>query len=92
MIFFWKGFGILVPLIWFAAALIVSYLVGPPYYEIHGWPKLVAGLVAAVVIGWAGSKLNENRPQGNRHSFFFLDMEIWALISVIGGIVLAVKS
>ena len=92
MIFFWRGYGFLVPVIWIAVLLIVPGMVGEGYYEHHGWPKFLAGLVAAVAIGWAGAKLNASRPQGNKHAFFFLNMEIWALISFVAGIVLAVKA
>jgi len=35
MIFFWRGYGFLVPVIWIAVLLIVSGMVGEGYYEHH---------------------------------------------------------
>lgn len=91
MLFFWRGLGFLVPLVWVASLLITSGLVGERYYEAHGWPKLLAGLLAAVATGILGARLNKDRSGSNTHTFFFLNMEIWALISVVIGIWLAAK-
>jgi hypothetical protein len=92
MLIVWRGFGILVPLMMAGSMLLAMALFGGHTYEQHGWPKLLAFLMAAIAIGWAGSKLNRNRPSGSTHSFFFIDMEVWAIISVIIGVVLAVRS
>jgi hypothetical protein len=89
MLIIWRGLGFLVPVIWLASAVLTNVLVGGVTYEHNGWPKFVAGLVAALVIGWAGGKLNAHRASGGTHTFFFLNMEVWAWISLFFGIILA---
>jgi hypothetical protein len=50
------------------------------YYQAHGWPKFVAGLVAGLLVPWMESRLNRNRPSGINHTFFFIPVEMWGLI------------
>jgi hypothetical protein len=90
MIFIWRGFGFLVPVMLIGFPVLAAELFGENTYEQHAWPKLLAFVAAAIAILLAGDKLNRNRPSGNTHTFFFLDMEVWALISVVIGIVAAV--
>jgi hypothetical protein len=89
MLIIWRGLGFLVPVIWLASTLVTYMVLGNGTYEHNGWPKFVAGLFAALGIGWAGVKLNEQRAAGDTHTFFFLNMEVWAFIALGFGIFLA---
>jgi hypothetical protein len=79
----WRGYGFLMPLIWLAGLLATYGLVGHQTYESHAWPKVLAGIVTAIAIGWTGATLNQNRPAGNKHTFFFMNMEAWAVVSLV---------
>jgi len=89
MLIIWRGLGFLVPVIWLASTLVTYMVLGNGTYEHNGWPKFVAGLVAALAIGWAGVKLNGQRTAGDTHTFFFLSMEVWAFIALGFGVFLA---
>jgi hypothetical protein len=86
----WKGFGFLVPLIWAGALVLTEVMIGEQTYEHNGWPKFVACLVGAIGIAVAGGLLNQGRAPGDTHTFFFVDMRVWALISVALGIYLSI--
>jgi hypothetical protein len=88
----WRGFGFLVPVIWVAGLVLTEMMIGEQTYEHHGWPKFVACLVGAIGIAIAGGLLNQDRAPGNTHTFFFVDMRVWALVSVAAGIFLAMGS
>ena len=48
MLIIWRGLGFLVPLIGIAALLAPQSVIGNGYYQSHGWPKFVAGVVVEV--------------------------------------------
>jgi hypothetical protein len=59
MIFFWSGWGFLVPIIlivcFVATNGIVDAILGEKYYNTNGWPKLLAALLTAflfLIAGW----------------------------------------
>jgi hypothetical protein len=92
----WKGLGFLVPVIAFACFLLMDFLTGrvdETYYSNHAWPMIVAGLLAAAIIGPLGWWLNRrpgrtlrDEATGERvtlrsaHSLFWVPMEYWAII------------
>ena len=70
------------------------------YYQAHGWPKLVAFAVAAVIVGIVGRWLNRRQGKvlidpetgrevvvGRGNTFFFIPMEYWAPILLVLGII-----
>jgi hypothetical protein len=104
----WSGLGFLVAIIAFACLFMSELFVenafhDDQYYQTHGWPKLVAMLVAAGLVWLLGNYLNKK--QGKRlvdpatgkdvvlkpnHSLFFIRMEYWAAILLVLGIALAI--
>jgi drug/metabolite transporter (DMT)-like permease len=58
-----------------------------PHSPYNGVPLLIASLVAAAILWPLGSRLNR---AATRHSLFFIPMQYWAPILVVGGIVLAI--
>jgi hypothetical protein len=50
MLIIWRGLGFLVPLIGIGALLATQSVIGNAYYDSHGWPKFVAGLVAGLLV------------------------------------------
>ena len=87
MLIIWRGLGFLVPLIGIGALLATQSVIGNGYYDSHGWPKFVAGLVAGLLVLLAGCGLNKDRPSGNNHTFFFIPVEAWGVIIFVYGIV-----
>jgi hypothetical protein len=87
MLIVWRGFGFLAPVIAIAALLGTQAVIGNSYYDSHGWPKFVAGLVAGLLVLLAGYGLNKDRPSGNNHTFFWIPVEAWGVIIFIYGIV-----
>ncbi|WP_411680960.1 hypothetical protein [Clostridium thailandense] len=68
------------------------------YYQEHGWPKFLAFLIAGILCFFIGRALNKNNSKiyidketgkeiliKKRHSFFFINMEYWAIIFLIIG-------
>jgi hypothetical protein len=104
----WSGLGFLVAVIAFVCLvatelLMESALHDDDFYQSHGWPKLMAMLVAAGLVWILGNHLNKK--QGRRlvdpstgedvvlkpnHSLFFIRMEYWAGILVVLGIALTI--
>src|SRR4030095_5514563 len=102
----WSGLGFLVAVITFLLLLISEYLTeslfrDETYYQSHGWPKMLAFVLAATVIWPLGTYLK--RTQGKvmiekatgkevvikpNHTFFFIPMEYWSPILVALGIIL----
>lgn len=84
----WHRWGILV-LVLFAAAYLATQLTvdavwGQGFYTTVEWPKLVAGLLAAVSIGVVGWLLNrEEKAWATTHRFFFVPMQYWAPVVLV---------
>jgi hypothetical protein len=62
----WSGLGVLVAVITFASLVLTAYATGAlfgdaSYYQTHGWPKLLAFLIAGAVVWWLGTSLNEKQ-------------------------------
>jgi hypothetical protein len=104
----WSGWGFLAAVIGFGCVLLSEFGVeaamnDDQYYQNNGWPKLVALLVAAVIVWPIGRTLNRPRPEreitlpntgervvvqsGGGHSLFFIPMQYWAPLFVVLGIV-----
>ena len=101
----WTGWGFLVPVAAFGCLLATEAGVEAAfnddnYYQSHGWPKLVAFLVAAFFI-WIVDLWLSRRPRrtlidvdsgehvtlGGGDSFFFIPVKWWAPICIICGVV-----
>jgi hypothetical protein len=104
----WSGWGFLVAVIgigcFFVTQLVVnSAMQNDQYYQANGWPKLVAFVVAAIIIWPIGRAFNRKRPErelvdantgervvlssGGGHSLFFIPMEYWAAIFLVLGVI-----
>jgi hypothetical protein len=104
----WNGWGFLVAVIGFACLLVTQIVVNAAmqddeYYQTTGWPKLVAFVVATIIIWPVGRAFNRKRPDrelidvntgervvlssGGGNSFFFVPMEYWAAIFLVLGVV-----
>jgi hypothetical protein len=101
----WSGRGWLVAVIAFACFLL-SELVSEAalgdhsYYQTHGWPKLVAFLVAAGIIWVLGAarvfseserklvdkKTGEEVTLTPRHSLFFIPVRFWPFVLAALGV------
>lgn len=106
MIIFWSGLGFLVPIIGIGCLLASELLTeaafkDDQYYQLHGWPKFVAILVAGAVVWFLGRYLNTRGakrlidPETNKeiwmknsHTFFFIPMEYWGPAFLVLGIIL----
>lgn len=63
MIFVWRGFGFLVPVVAFACLLFTQVLTNAAfadahYYQSHDWPKLIGVPIAAIALWFLGNFLN----------------------------------
>ncbi len=101
----WTGLGFLVAVITFGCCFAAECLVerafhDDRYYQAHGWPKLVAFVVAAAVVGVVGRYLRRRQGRvlidpktgdevivGRQHTFFFIPVEYWPPILLILGII-----
>lgn len=101
----WSGLGFLVAVITFGCALGTEALVeawfqDDHYYQSHGWPKFVAFVVAAVIVGVVGWTLKRRQGKvlidpetgdevivGVDNTFFFIPMEYWAPILLVLAVV-----
>jgi hypothetical protein len=86
----WSGLGFLVALIGGGCLVAIDALTRTLYgdkefFAAHGWPKLLAFAVAAVITWFLGRFLHRN--PGKRHSLFFIPMEYWGPIFVVAGVV-----
>ena len=65
MLVVWRGFGWLVPIVFFAALIMsqlsVDAVYGDGFYTANAWPKQAAFLLAAVLIALLGFFLNYKR-------------------------------
>ena len=106
----WSRFGFLVLVIGFGVLLLTQLVVDSAtgvegYYTNHAWPKIVAGIVAAVPIWFLGTYLNTQTVErtvtddetgeqmavtsGGGHTFFFIPMQYWAPILIVLSFVIA---
>lgn len=106
----WSGLGFLVPAITFGCCLAVAWLGevafhDENFYESHGWPKLVAFVIAAAIVAVVVQLIK--RRQGRvmidprrgaevivdrEHTFFFIPVEYWPpILLVLGFVLLFVK-
>ena len=84
----WHRWGILVLVLFVVAYLAtqvgVDAVWGEGFYTAHEWPKLVAGLLAAVAIGAVGWQLNrKEKAWATTHRFFFVPMQYWAPVVLV---------
>ena len=100
----WSGLGFLVPGISFACFLLTqmamtSIFNDAKYYTEHGWPKFLACLMAAGLVGVVGLWLSGGRVYIDKgtgeqvtirrsHSFFLIPVVYWAPMIAVGGLVL----
>jgi hypothetical protein len=100
----WSGLGFLVPGISITCFLLMqmamtSIFNDAKYYTEHGWPKFLACLVAAGLVGVAGFWLSQGRTYIDQntgqeviirrsHSFFLIPVLYWAPIIAVFGLVL----
>ena len=103
----WSGFGILVPMVYVLEFYLLGYLgLYDKSQSNTNLVFALSFFIPATVILWiAGRKLNfpglkvfnkqdvlQNFRFRGGHSFFFLTIEVWALMTGIAGLVLIVKS
>ena len=100
----WSGLGFLVPGISFACFLLMqmamtSIFNDAKYYTEHDWPKFLACVMAAGLVGVLGLLLSQGRTYIDQntgqevtirrsHSFFLIPVVFWAPIIAVGGLVL----
>lgn len=85
MIYIWKGWGIVVPIVWFVTLwgvqLIANTIFGAGTYEASGLLKIIGSIPAGFAVWVIGNMLNENiESSSNKHSFFFIPAETWGFI------------
>ena len=78
----WSGYGFLVPVIAFACLFtsevgVEAWFSDEQYYQAHGWPKLIALLLAALILWPVSAMLDRHRV---RNTFFFIPMRWWPLL------------
>jgi hypothetical protein len=103
----WTGGGFLVAVIGIGCLVFTNLAVNAAmkddqFYQQHGWPKLLACLVAALIVWPVGRVLNRKGMRelldtetgerfavqtGGGHTLFFIPMEYWAVIFVGLGVV-----
>ena len=101
----WSGMGILAPigafaLLVLAEVLTESHFNNEQYYQQHGWPALVAFIVAGLMCFILGKLLKKEKPSGYvdpetgeelmvnpRHSFFWIPLQFWGILFPIIGLV-----
>jgi hypothetical protein len=99
MIFIWRGYGFLVPLITIVVVGVMSVLFGAIFKTTQPYGVAIGALAAAAALWFAGNSFNS--PAKDRimidkltgqefilkpsHSFFFIKMQYWAyIVGVIG--------
>jgi hypothetical protein len=107
----WKGLGILVLVIGFAIFVLTELIIesltkNSAFYQLHGWPKLLALWLAAGCV-WVWARYLNRRPgrvmidkaTGKevvlraKHELFFIDIQYWPyILAVLGVLFLFVKS
>jgi hypothetical protein len=107
----WKGAGFIVAVVAFLMLLLTELSVealfnDDRYYQRHGWPKLLAFLVAGCFVLLIGKYLNKKESKvlieketgkevvlKSEHSLFFINVEYWGyILFALGVIFLFVKT
>lgn len=104
MLFIWRGYGFLVPIIAFAAIAVCSLLFNTALKTNPLVGMSIGAFAAAVAVWFAGNKFND--PAKNRimvdkatghefilsqnHSLFFIKMQYWAIPLALLGVVLLI--
>jgi len=95
----WKGWGILVPVIWVASYMILRNIFMSFWIDNYWIARIMSWLlylVPSVLIWFIGRKFNERRNEvyldevsgetfrlGSLHTLFFIPFEYWAIIGFI---------
>jgi len=88
MVFIWHGWGIVILAIPVVLAIVTEWAVdaiyGPgSFTEGMQLYWLIIGVIAAGLTWLIGSAMNQD---GNRHKLFFIPVQLWALIWLVGGV------
>lgn len=90
MIIVWRGLGFVVPLIaaafWFAGRYATNQAMGSAgFFETHAWPQIATLALAAVCTWFVGRQINKRGP---RHTLFWIRVEHWAAVMLVGAVAL----
>lgn len=80
---------------------VLDEVFGHGFYSSHDYSPLIAMTISAVTVWFVGKKLNTNEPERvlidqatgekiilrKKHTFFFIQLQWWALIYIIFGLV-----
>jgi hypothetical protein len=93
MLFIWRGFGWLIPIIVIVSLLLMqlsfNYFFGEETYENSEWPKVIAIFLSSILIAFLGYFFNykkrvvvrdEKMEKTPSHTLFFIPIEFWAII------------
>lgn len=89
----WSGLGFLVAVIAFGCLVASEFAVesifqDDQYYQTHGWPKLLALLVAGIIVWLLGRRLKGGEARNRAgHSLFFIPFEYWGPILIVLGFI-----
>lgn len=90
----WEGEGIAVPVVSFASLLgtqfaVNRYMEDEQYYQAHGWPKLLALWMAAIVLYFLVKDARRRNPKASMmaDTFFLIPMRAWPGILLALGVV-----
>jgi hypothetical protein len=101
----WKGAGFIVAVVAFLMLLLTELSVealfkDDSYYQTHGWPKLLAFVIAGCIVLVIGKYLNKKDDKvlieketgkeivlKSEHSLFFIRVEYWGYILVVLGVI-----
>lgn len=92
----WRGFGWAVPVIVIAIFIIIQMsldaMYGAEYYKANEWPKVMAIVIASLLVGGLGYLLNYKKRtvitdaetgatiKSSSHTLFFIPIEFWAIL------------
>ena len=98
IVFVWRGFGFVVPLIacvvFVSTQFAIDAAMGDDYYTANGWPKFVACSAVAMVLLPVGLWMNRSTSGtqvGSVHTFFFIPVQYWSAIVFLFGIYMAFR-
>jgi len=99
MLFIWRGIGLIVPIMYFLVAWIVSFWYDKADTKIvntgfMGWTSLIAGIII-LLIGLATFNSHKNtneqgKPVGKKHDFFYIPILYWGIFFTLLSIYLLV--